>query len=221
MTCIVLALARLRPTHVIRVCSPSHAARVALARRVHGARHRPPILTCQGGGREQQCEEGAASHCTARPVQGFIGGAQALCFPFRPVTSNYWRRPYFFTPRARTNTTRQPHTRQRDIMEAAAEAAQAQFSNMEAAMRQQLSQFRANASSEGSLTDDVMGQSPLFDPPACLMAAHTQASDHAQVSACLLGRQASITPSTGASLGSRGCSRSTSLCGCWPLRRES
>lgn len=42
-------------------------------------------------------------------------------------------------------------------MEAAAEAAQAQFSNMEAAMRQQLSQFRANASSEGSLTDDVMG----------------------------------------------------------------
>ena len=106
-------------------------------------------------------------------------------------------------------------------MEAAAEAAQAQFSNMEAAMRQQLSQFRANASSEGSLTDDVMGQSPLFDPPACLMAAHTQASDHAQVSACLLGRQVSITPSTGASLGSRGCSRSTSLCGCWPLRRES
>ncbi len=52
-------------------------------------------------------------------------------------------------------------------MEAAAEAAQAQFSNMEAAMRQQLSQFRANASSEGTLTDDVMGQSPLFDrPPA-------------------------------------------------------
>merc|ERR1712194_738295 len=41
--------------------------------------------------------------------------------------------------------------------EAAAEAAQAQFSNMEAAMRQQLSQFRANASSEGTLTDDVMG----------------------------------------------------------------
>ena len=51
-------------------------------------------------------------------------------------------------------------------MEAAAEAAQAQFSNMEAAMRQQLSQFRANASSEGTLTDDVMGQSPLFDAPA-------------------------------------------------------
>ena len=52
-------------------------------------------------------------------------------------------------------------------MEAAAEAAQAQFSNMEAAMRQQLSQFRANASSEGTLTDDVMGQSPPFDrPPA-------------------------------------------------------
>ena len=48
-------------------------------------------------------------------------------------------------------------------MEAAAEAAQAQFSNMEAAMRQQLSQFRANASSDGSLTDDVMGQPP---PPA-------------------------------------------------------
>lgn len=105
-------------------------------------------------------------------------------------------------------------------MEAAAEAAQAQFSNMEAAMRQQLSQFRANASSEGTLTDDVMGQSPLFDRP-CPKAAHTQVSDHAQVSACLLGRQASITLSTGASLGSRGCSRSTSLCGCWPSRRES
>ena len=59
------------------------------------------------------------------------------------------------------------HAGQHDIMEAAAEAAQAQFSNMEAAMRQQLSQFRANASSEGTLTDDVMGQSPLFDrPPA-------------------------------------------------------
>ena len=172
MTCIVLALARLRPTHVIRVCSPSHAARVALARRVHGARHRPPILTCQGGGREQQCEEGAASHCTARPVQGFIGGAQALCFPFRPVTSKPRGRifsppSFVLTPRARTNTTRQPDAGQRDIMEAAAEAAQAQFSNMEAAMRQQLSQFRANASSEGTLTDDVMGQSPLFDrPPA-------------------------------------------------------
>ena len=69
----------------------------------------------------------------------------------------------------RTNTTR-PATRdagQRDTMEAAAEAAQAQFSNMEAAMRQQLSQFRANASSEGSLTDDVMGQSPCSTrPPA-------------------------------------------------------
>jgi hypothetical protein len=50
-------------------------------------------------------------------------------------------------------------------MEAAAEAAQAQFSNMEAAMRQQLSQFRANASSEGSLTDDVMGQLPLPSRP--------------------------------------------------------
>eukprot|EP00964_Phaeocystis_antarctica_P011117 scaffold6115_cov57-Phaeocystis_antarctica.AAC.2 len=50
-------------------------------------------------------------------------------------------------------------------MEAAAEAAQAQFSNMEAAMRQQLSQFRANASSDGSLTDDVMGQPPPARPP--------------------------------------------------------
>jgi hypothetical protein len=48
-------------------------------------------------------------------------------------------------------------------MEAAAENAQAQFSNIEAAMRQQLAQFRANASSDGSLTDDVMGQSPLID----------------------------------------------------------
>ena len=65
-----------------------------------------------------------------------------------------------------TNTTL-AHAGQRDTMEAAAEAAQAQFSNMEAAMRQQLSQFRANASSDGSLTDDVMGQpTPPARPPA-------------------------------------------------------
>ena len=50
-----------------------------------------------------------------------------------------------------------------EAMEAAAENAQAQFSNIEAAMRQQLAQFRANASSEGSLTDDVMGESPSID----------------------------------------------------------
>ena len=53
-------------------------------------------------------------------------------------------------------------------------------------MSTQLSQFRANASSEGSLTDDVMGQLPLFRPPACLMATQTQVSDEAQASAGLL-----------------------------------
>ena len=71
-------------------------------------------------------------------------------------------RPVVVLTPALTKTTRRD-VGQRDTMEAAAEAAQAQFSNMEAAMRQQLSQFRANASSDGSLTDDVMGQPP---PPA-------------------------------------------------------
>ena len=66
------------------------------------------------------------------------------------------------SPHSPSRTTRDS---QRDTVEAAAEAAQAQFSNMEAAMRQQLSQFRANASSEGSLTDDVMGQLPLPSRP--------------------------------------------------------
>lgn len=45
------------------------------------------------------------------------------------------------------------------------EEAKAQFGNMESAMKQQLSQFRANASTDGSLYDDVMGQLPQPAPP--------------------------------------------------------
>ena len=71
-------------------------------------------------------------------------------------------------------------------MEEAAEAAKAQFSNMEAAMRQQLSQFRANASSDDSLYDDVMGQLPQ---PARPMTVHVQVSEPVCSAARLLSRR--------------------------------
>ena len=88
----------------------------------------------------------------------------------------------FCTLRAVATNTTLAHAGQRDTMEAAAEAAQAQFSNMEAAMRQQLSQFRANASSDGSLTDDVMG--PPTRPPAGLPDGCARASECTRPSEC-------------------------------------
>ena len=86
------------------------------------------------------------------------------------------------------------------------EAAKANLGNMEAAMREQLRQLRANET--GSFYDDVMGDAaarPSAAAPAASVAAHAH---HARRS------QASITRSTGASRGFCGCSASTPSSGC-------
>ena len=51
------------------------------------------------------------------------------------------------------------------------DSARAQIENIEAAMREQLASFRANASQTGTLYDDVMGAPP--PPPLPLHGAYS------------------------------------------------
>ena len=90
------------------------------------------------------------------------------------------------------------------------ESAQAGIENIEAAMREQLASFRANASQTGTLYDDAMGVPPPLPlplPPLSLLAT-------ARALSGLAHPQASTTPSTGVRPGCEGCSPSTSSCGC-------